>query len=139
MRKQWVNPITERPLTKGCGGHAISYGIVIGFSKNLNKMYNFEWKKGGQLPSNFLALWPLIFVQMRSNFVQLSLFRYSRTIGLMQSPHGKTIKEKTKTNKRASVMFIMAKNTKLRIFEDGSFKVLQQGCWIRWIIWCDFH
>ena len=53
--------------------------------------------------------------------VRMSLSRHSRTTGSIRSPQGKN----KQTNKHASVIYLLAKNTKFHIFVDGSLKLLQ--------------
>ena len=47
-------------------------------------------------------------------------------------------KEK-KTNKHASVICLLAKNTEFHIFVDRILELVQEGSLIRWIWWWDFH
>ena len=48
-------------------------------------------------------------------------------------------KKNEQTNKHASVICLLAKNTKFHIFVDRILELVQCGSLIPWIWWCDFH
>ena len=62
-------------------------------------------------------------------------------LGWYDHPWEKEKKKKTnkQTNKHASVICLLAKNTKFYIFVDKSLELLQYGSLISWIWWYDFR
>ena len=127
--KQWANFIAQRRIPRGCGAHALSMVKALCVRILIQKYREKGVFQGGWLVA-LQSFWLLkrvleLLISFRMSTFPIIWAYWLDTI----SPWGK--KKKIITNKYTSVIFVLAKNTKFRIFAEGSLKSLQQGSRIR--------